>query len=195
MIGGIHRAGFVLAGGKSSRMGENKAFLRRSNTPLVQHIAQIVQEAAGCATVIGDPALYGGLGFPVVPDRILNAGPLAGLETALSISEAKWNLVVACDMPALQTSLLRQLLEEAEALPEPADCLMPVHHPLCAVYHRRCLPMIRTALNGGIRRVFDMLAMLRVVLSQTGNQRELQNVNTPQDWEEFLRSVGSEPCR
>src|SRR5579884_2288918 len=106
----MRHAGFVLVGGKSSRMGCDKAFLTWRGRPLAQHIAHMVETAAGSVTLIGDEARYSLLGYPVVADRLPGRGPIGGLATALSISEADWNLVAGCDMPLLDTDLLRRLI-------------------------------------------------------------------------------------
>src|SRR5579871_469780 len=108
-------AGFVLAGGRSSRMGRDKALLSFQGVPLVARVAEMVAQAAGSAVVIGDPGKYGGLGYAVVPDRRQGLGPLAGIEAALDFSTADWNLVLACDMPDVSAAFLRALLETAAA--------------------------------------------------------------------------------
>ena len=73
--------------------------------------------------LIGDPRKYGHLGYPVLPDRRPGAGPLGGIESALSYTTADWNLVLACDMPAISAEFLRGLLEAAERVN--ADALVP----------------------------------------------------------------------
>lgn len=161
----MNRAGFVLVGGGSTRMGRDKALLPYRGATLVEHIASIVVAAAGSATLVGDPGKYGHLGYPVVPDALPRAGPLAGICTALATSGADWNLVVACDIPAVSASFLKDLLEAAER--SGTDCLLPAGpsgrpEPLCAVYHRRALPAIRGALEQGVRKVLEGLAGLTV---------------------------------
>ncbi len=106
----MKRAGFVLAGGSSSRMGRDKALLRYGSATLIQHVAERVATAVGSATLVGSPARYARLGYPVVPDNFLDGGPLAGIQAALAASAADWNLVVACDMPGVTVEFLEGLL-------------------------------------------------------------------------------------
>ena len=73
------QAGFVLAGGKSSRMGRNKALLPYRGRTLVEHVAEIVETAAGSVSVVGDAETYGHLGYPVIEDVIPGCGPLSGI--------------------------------------------------------------------------------------------------------------------
>ena len=193
MIGGTSRAGFVLAGGKSSRMGENKAFLVYSGRPLIARIAEAVSAAAGQVALVGDPEVYGRLGYPAIPDRFVNCGPLGGMAAALAYTTADWNLLVACDMPAVTTGLLSAILEAAENLPGEADCLVPDAppgglQPLCAVYRRRCCGPAQDALARGERKVHDWLHTLHVHRWPVGEASPFQNVNTPLEWNGFLQS-------
>src|SRR5439155_2404727 len=134
---GTARAGFVLVGGNSSRMGQDKARLPLHGKTLVEHVAAAVAEAAGSVTLVGAPERYQSLGFPIVPDDRPGAGPLAGIHAALGASRADWNLIVACDMPVLSAPFLKSLLAAAES--SGADCLIPsgpsgLPGPLCAVH-------------------------------------------------------------
>ncbi len=181
----MRHAGFVLVGGTSSRMGQDKALLPFRGTTLAGYAAQLVEDAAGSATLVGDPRLYGPLGYPVIQDTMPGAGPLGGIATALGASPADWNLIVACDMPGLTAKLLRALIEQAES--DVGDCLVPhgasgCPEPLCAVYHRRCFGVIARALQCGVRKVTDGLAGLRVVEPSLEASGLFVNINTPQDW-------------
>ena len=175
----MSRAGYVLAGGASLRMGRDKALLDWNGYPLVVHLASMVQQTAGSVTIVGSFEKYGSLGFSIVSDREAGLGPLEGIRSALEHSVADWNLIVACDMPYLKPKLLAGLLGEAEL--RDADCFMPEGQPLCAVYHRRCLPVIEAALKNGIRKVRQALGSLDVGLYETAEVLCFQNMNRPED--------------
>jgi molybdenum cofactor guanylyltransferase len=184
----MSREGFVLAGGRSSRMGRDKALMEMEGIRLVSRAAKVVAAAAGTATVIGDREKYGGLGYPVKPDIFRGCGPLAGIHAALAISRADWNLVLACDMPEVESAFLDQLLERAEHAGN--DCLLPAGEsgrpePLCGVYHRRILPAIQQALEGGVRKMMDGLVGLRVEVFPVTGPGPFRNINTPADWSEY----------
>lgn len=177
-------AGFVLVGGRSSRMGRDKALLPFEGKTLGEYVAGVVLEAAGSVALIGDPSRYSHLGFPVVADSVLGCGPLGGIEAALCATHADWNLIVACDMPGVPAAFLRGLVNGAAG-----DCVLARGpsarpEPLCAVYHRRCLPDIREALARGVRKVTDGLASLDVRYAD-GPAHWFANVNTPEDWTLF----------
>ena len=175
----------MLAGGASSRMGHDKALLPSRGSTLLEQITREVVAAAGSVTVIAPPERYGGLGLIVISDLHPGQGPLGGIHTALSLTTADWNLIVACDMPGITASFLKELFEQAEA--SSADCLIPHNaqgrkEPLCAVYSRECLAPIARAIAAGVRKVTAGLHELRVAEWRPSTLDCFTNLNTPQDW-------------
>lgn len=177
------QAGFVLAGGRSTRMGRDKALLPIGGSTLIEHVAALVREAAGNVTVIGPPERYAHLGLPILADAIESKGPLTGLYTALSTSPADWNLLVACDMPGLTAEFLQSLLAAAEHAGK--ACLVPVTsqglEPLCAVYHRRVAPFAARALHANLLKMQDFIRSLDLAEWPVTDPAILKNVNTPAD--------------
>ncbi|MGH9558752.1 MAG: molybdenum cofactor guanylyltransferase [Bryobacteraceae bacterium] len=182
--GGTPRAGFVLAGGKSSRMGCDKALLPFATSTLVDHIAGCVLQAAGSVTLIGPPERYRALEIPVVADLVPGCGPLGGVFTALSITNATWNLIVACDMPGLEVEFLQTLFRAAEN--SGADCVVPEDsaglHPLCAVYHVRCREAAAAAIEAKSLKMHDFISSLRDEKIRATLPSVLENINTPEQW-------------
>jgi molybdopterin-guanine dinucleotide biosynthesis protein A len=181
------RAGFVLVGGKSSRMGRDKALLPCRRATLVEHVAGLVDMAVGNVSLVGPRDRYERFGYPVVTDLSPDRGPLGGIDAALRNSEAAWNLVVACDMPALPPDFLHSLLDEAEAAA--CECLIPVSpagvEPLCAVYHRECRNEIGRALDRGVLKVHEAVAALRARYWKVREAAWFVNLNTPEDWAHY----------
>jgi molybdenum cofactor guanylyltransferase len=177
-------AGFVLTGGRSSRMGRDKALLPIEGSLLVERTAERVRAAAGSVTLIGAPGRYAHLGLPVVADLAGGCGPIGGLHTALKTGRADWNLVVACDMPSLTTAFLSELLAAAKQLG--CTCLVPETdsglHPLCAVYHRRSSDAIEFAVQRKRLKMHDLLKSLGAVSWPIADASLLENVNTPLEW-------------
>src|SRR5581483_8008704 len=91
--------GFVLTGGRSSRMRPDKALLPFAGRPLADHVAAIVFRACGSATLVGSRAKYAHLGWPVIEDAVPGQGPLSGIHSALVHAAGRWSLVLGCDMP------------------------------------------------------------------------------------------------
>lgn len=175
------RAGFVLAGGRSSRMGRDKALLPVGQETMLARTCRLVHDAAGSVTLIAPPDRYPG--YRAVADQIEHCGPLAGLYTALSITPADWNLIVSCDLPNLTAALLDQLL--ARAARTAADAVVAQTaaglEPLCAVYHRRSLAAARACLDRKILKMHDFLSTLPFE-PVPADPRAVANVNTPEEW-------------
>jgi molybdopterin-guanine dinucleotide biosynthesis protein A len=165
-------------------MGRDKALLAVGNSTLLEVIAARVSAAAGSVMVIGSPERYAFLGLPVQADLISDCGPLAGVYTALKTSQADWNLVVACDMPNVTAGFLSSLLDAAEAAD--AAVLAPATldglHPLCAVYHRRALPGVRSLIERRSFKMHDALNDLQAVHWPIADASLLENINTPAEW-------------
>lgn len=184
-------AGFVLVGGASTRMGKDKALLPLGGGTLAQHIAMVVAQAAGNVMLIGQPERYGHLGHPVVADLRPGHGPLSGIETALSLELAEWNLIVACDLPQVSARLFTELIHAAES--SNSLCVLPLSsdglpQPLAAVWNIRALASVRSALDQGIRKVTDAIQKNEVLFWSLPDCSVFENVNTPEEWRAFLKS-------
>ena len=183
------RAGFVLVGGKSTRMGRDKALLPWSGRTLAEHVAGTVARVVPRVALIGAPERYNGLGYEVQADLFPNCGPIGGIATALKVSPAEWNLVVACDMPAISEVQLQMLLAAAER--SNGNCVIPVSEsgpePVCAVYHQRCLPALEDAIAARRFRMRDVVHELRADLIAVADPGFARNVNTPEDLQVFPR--------
>ena len=176
----------MLVGGKSSRMGRDKALLPYRGGTLGNAVAEAVRAAAGNVALVGSVRL----GYPIVPDVYPGEGPLGGILSALQNSTADWNLIVACDMPGLKVEFLGQLLDIAER--SEGDVLIPIgpsgrQEPLCAVYHRRALQGIYAAFARGVRKIALALEEIRTVTWPVSELSYFQNVNTPEDWSAYER--------
>ena len=182
----MRAAGFVLVGGRSSRMGRNKALLPWRDSTLVHEIAAKVLAAAGSVALVGPSQFPDAPRFDCVADLRPGFGPLSGIEGALASGRGELNLIVSCDLPLLDTQWLKHLLEEARSRNE--KCLMSEDsegrlHPLCAVYRSDCLPAVRMALDSGHLRLMDVVEELGA--AHVRMSAPLWNVNTPEDWERY----------
>jgi len=189
----MRAAGFVLAGGQSSRMGSDKALLPYRDRRLIQFVAEAVRDAAGSVTIVAPPERYAHLGLPVIADEIPGEGPLGGIITALAGSDAEWNLIVACDMPGVSAAFLRNLL--AEAVRAQSDICLPVSaaglpEPLCAVYRSSSLPALRAAFAAGVRKVTSAFGGLRIAALAGCEPSRFANMNTPEDWRTVVEAAG-----
>jgi molybdenum cofactor guanylyltransferase len=154
--------GFVLAGGRSSRMGADKALVRLAGQPLVAHSLRILREAALTVSIAGGKpglAAYA----PLVEDRQHGLGPLSGICNALASTTAHWAVFTSVDLPLLPGSLVAWLLHHARiagsAVTVPSVNGFAQTFP--AVVARRALPVLERELaagRGGCFAAFDAAA-------------------------------------
>jgi len=204
----ISVAGFIMAGGESSRMGVDKGLLEIAGVPMIVRAARLVESVVGApAVVVGTPEKYRASGLRAIADDGPRCGPLGGIATALRASDAEWNLIVACDLPYLTRKWLEYLLQRARD--SDAEAVVPLNlapankrgaEPLCAVYHKGAEQAMRRALERGVRKVTDGLAELRVEVIEPAAWKGFdfdgllfKNVNTPADYEEAKRKFGGRP--
>jgi molybdopterin-guanine dinucleotide biosynthesis protein A len=148
--------GVLLCGGKSLRMGADKALLELDGRKLIEYPLSVLgQVAQRVVLACGATARYAEFGCDLALDRDTSAGPLAGLLAGLEASATEWTAVLACDMPRADASVLHELLARAER--EELDaCLLEIERgtqPMFAVYRRTCAQAVRDALADGERRM------------------------------------------
>jgi molybdopterin-guanine dinucleotide biosynthesis protein A len=182
-------SGIVRAGGKSERMGRDKALMLLAGKPLISHVLEVL--ARVCDELIiasNDPRSYADLPARVVPDVFGDRGALGGIHAGLKAMRNERALVVACDMPFLSRSLLRFMAVVA------SDCDVVVprvdgeFEPLHAVYGVNCTAPIERLIADRPRRIvalYDYVRVREVNAEQVrlfGASRSFFNINTPQDW-------------
>ncbi|MBZ0160547.1 MAG: molybdenum cofactor guanylyltransferase [bacterium] len=184
--------GIVLAGGKSSRMGFNKAFIEFGGKRLIEATVDRLRALFPEVLIIAnDPPLYAYLGVKVISDLIPDSGSLGGIYTGLSAASYPTCFFVACDMPFLNADLIKLLVREAEGwdvvVPRVGGELQPLH----AVYARSCLPLMKEAIDTGVLKITRFFPKAKVNIIEESILREVDphllgfvNVNTPPELEQ-----------
>jgi molybdopterin-guanine dinucleotide biosynthesis protein A len=191
--------GFVLAGGRSSRMGSNKALLTLNGKLLIEHTKGILDSVCGKVFILGQRDLYGRFGLcyeDVYPD----CGPLSGIHAALLNSPTEWSLITAVDTPFITAEFLKYLVGRAvnSSAMVTAPCVGGQVQPLCTVFHHSFLPIVEAALKAGRYKVEPLfpkdqtLILGEAELDQFALAAEMfENLNTPEDLERARgRSTG-----
>src|SRR5215467_14263094 len=182
---------FVLAGGKSTRMGRDKATLPLAGRTLLETALAVARSVTKDVFILGPPGLYGAYG-EVIADIFPGCGPLGGIHTALTCSRTDLNLVLAVDTPFLSARLLAYLVgraaESTAMIAAPEINFYP--QPLCAVYRRDFLPIAELALRAGNYKIVPLfppdrtLAIPEAELARFAFTAEMfENLNTPEDLE------------
>lgn len=199
----------VLAGGRSSRLGEDKRRLRLwgegGPTLLERTVALVASLCPDVVVVLNDPQAWPGLPARLVGDRYPDGGALGGIYSGLAAAAEEHALVVACDMPLLSRPLLAAML----ARPRDYDALVPRSptpgaarnnldaEPLHAIYARACLEPMRAALEGGRRQIAAFFPQVRVVYVEPDEIRRhdpaghsFLNINTVEQMADARRLLG-----
>ncbi|PLR81587.1 molybdenum cofactor guanylyltransferase [Bacillus canaveralius] len=191
----MQATGIILAGGKSSRMGTNKAFLEVGNQAVIERIiAELSKIVSDLVVVTNHFAEYQSLGVPMTEDNWKGKGPLAGMEAGLLASKHDKNLVVACDMPFISVKLGQFLLEQLNqyeaAVPEINSRL----HPLFAAYRKETVPSIQESLSEDQLKIRSFLHRVNSKilkedeLSGLGlDGASLYNMNNPDEYRQALQ--------
>jgi molybdopterin-guanine dinucleotide biosynthesis protein A len=183
-------SGAILAGGQSSRMGENKAFVTVGGVPIIERVIAQVRPLVSELTIITNtPDRYEHLGLPLHRDILPGKASLGGLYTAIETAAADYTLVVSCDQPFLNPDLLRYL----NSLRQGYDVIVPLNRDdypqsMHAIYGKACAVPIRQRLEADRLKVIGFFPDVKVreVRSEEIDRYDSQrwsfiNVNTPED--------------
>jgi molybdopterin-guanine dinucleotide biosynthesis protein A len=183
----------ILAGGRSRRMGRNKAQLPAGDGTLIDHLARRLAPVVDETLVAGGPESVRLAGARRIDDRYQGLGPLAGIHAGLL--EARFSLVwvVACDLPDVEPALGELLRGYAAGVDAVVPRLGDDSEGVCAVYDRSLAPRIETFLQTGERRVQHFLGRIAVRYVTPAELRRVdpelrsfRNINTPADYEAWL---------
>src|SRR5712692_5293052 len=157
-------AGYVLAGGGSTRFGRDKALAEVGGTPMLERMIELLQSVTKQVKIVAARSKYAAFGAELVEDRWPGEGPLGGIITALedaakSAARREWNLIVSCDLPFLTADWLRFLDERAAK--SNALALLPHSaggpEPLCACYRTAAAEPLLRAFGSGVRKITEAL--------------------------------------
>jgi molybdopterin-guanine dinucleotide biosynthesis protein A len=190
---------FVLAGGKSRRMGTDKAYLRLGNEVLLDRAIKLAGSVADEVRIVGDAEKFASCTRLVTEDIYRERGPLGGIHAALSGTVSELNLMLAVDMPFLEPRFLTYLI--AQARESGAIVTVPNagggFQPLCAVYRREFAEVAEDSLRAGRNKIDALFSKVstRIIgeeeLARTGFSLEMfRNLNTPED----LKRARGEPA-
>lgn len=189
----METTGIILAGGLSSRMQQNKAFITVGNQQIIKRVQKELEAVCSDLMIVTNtPEDYLSLGIPTVVDIIPRKGPLSGVHAGLVNSKHYYNLVVACDMPFISKRLAEYLLERVPGYAAAVTRIGGRPQPLFAVYSKACLEPIEQFLNSDRRSITKFVEEQNNILwieeqcveaLALGDPNTLfLNVNTPQDW-------------
>lgn len=196
--------GIILSGGKSSRMGSNKALLQIGNETIIKRITSLMQSIFGNVIIVTNtPEVYKFLNIPLYEDIYKNKGPLSGIHSGLVHSSTKENFFISCDLPLISKELIEYIIE-FESDKSIKYCIASGHqHYLAGVYSKNLLPEIEKIINVSPKQSekkehkFSFKNLLMNIDAEIINLNHLSfynddlffNLNTPKDFEHLKEII------
>ncbi|HEX6507590.1 MAG TPA: molybdenum cofactor guanylyltransferase [Chloroflexota bacterium] len=192
----ILASGIILAGGRSSRMGRDKALLQTGDETLLGRTTRILSAVVDEVLVVGRSELPSEcLHAIAMPDDEPDTGPMGGIATGLQHMRSERAAVVACDLPFLSPAVPRFLLESLDGFDAVVPRVYGRIQPTCAVYARGCLQTFRQHIARGEYRLGHALSTLQVrwieeeLSAVDHGHRSFLNPNTIEEWQELRRQM------
>lgn len=190
--------GAVLAGGRSSRFGSNKALFAPDGETLINKAVDMLRPLVKEVVVSASHAnagAYAFLGLDIVEDQHSDCGPLGGLEALLNRCSTRWLLILTCDMPCVDSDMLRTMIDhvkqsggsfENRNLPQAiawrrSDGSVS---PFPLLIEKDALSVLRSRMSSGRRSMKGLLGALNTYYIIAPSDRLLSNINRPEDWKE-----------
>jgi molybdopterin-guanine dinucleotide biosynthesis protein A len=192
-------SGIILSGGKSIRMGENKAFIKVDGVPIINRIHDLFKELFQEVIIVTNhKGIFKDFDSKIYSDLIPNKGALGGLYTGIFFSSFHYSFCVACDMPFIKKSLVQYLINNIEdedvIIPRTKDGLQPLH----AIYSKKCLDPIKSTIEEGKFKIIDIYDLVKVKIVEENGFLSLDplresfiNVNTPEELSRLGRNKES----
>ena len=189
-------AALVLAGGKSSRMGRDKALILWDVNTILQRVCQVASECCQQVYILTPwPDRYRDIllkQYQFLPESKPSNGPLVGLADGLAQINTTWVLLLACDMPLLETVIIQLWINKLYIIPKDTLALVPKQadrwEPLCAFYRKEALPELQQFIQEGGRSFQSWFERIPVQAIPIGEReaKMLSNCNTQEDLERLV---------
>jgi molybdopterin-guanine dinucleotide biosynthesis protein A len=190
-------SGYVLAGGKSSRMGSDKAFLELGGETFLARAVKALESVCESRVKVvlnqNQAHFIEKIDVPSIFDVYENRGAAGGIHAALQDCESAYALILACDLPFVEKEAIKTLIETAQSAPENVAAIVPRQHdgrvqPLCGVYQTKiCLPVIQRLLEKQTSvSMNDFLTQIETLFIEIEHPEKLFfNVNRPEDFQKL----------
>lgn len=180
----MHATGIILAGGKSSRMGEDKGLVLLNGKPMIQYVIEALKEVVSDISIISNNESYNKFGVPVYADIIKDKGPVGGIYTGLYHSKTELNFCISCDVPMISSDFILWLLKRSGN----ASITLPMYkdqvHQMIGVYSKQVLVNFKESTEKGHLKLSqvnnDMACEIIDIEKEYANFDELifSNINT-----------------
>ena len=182
-------SGVILAGGKSRRYGKNKALVEIGGIALIKRVLRVIEPLFGSVVLITNtPETYAFLNIPMFEDRIKGVGPLGGIFTGLQVISENVGFFVACDMPFLNSHLIRYLASVREDFDVVVPTFSGKFEALHALYSKNCLTQIEKLIQDDVYQTIQLFQSVSVRYVEENEIRRFDpgldsfsNINKPEE--------------
>jgi len=171
----------ILAGGKSRRMGQDKALILFKGKAMITHSLNALEGMNIPISIIANSSEYEQFGYPVIGDEIPDKGPLGGIYTALLHSSTEKVLILPCDSPFLNKTAIDLLLDKSENELATVATQNGAIHPLFAVYSKELLSEVKSEIDSGNLKVIDAIRNYKKVNFDDVDPMIFANLNTMEE--------------
>lgn len=180
---------YILAGGKSQRMGTDKGLLPLGGKPFVSHIYEAVKPIVGeNIVIVSSNADYDFLGYTRIEDIVQDKGPVGGIYTALQHSKTKLNFILSVDAPLVSTELLLWILENQDGSYQMTQVqLQDKAYPLIGIYDRSLVSIFDENTKKDrlrLRQVIKEIKHQTLLIPEKWSD-QVQNINTPEEYQKI----------
>jgi len=189
-----HINAYILAGGKSSRMGSDKGLLLFHGEWMIERIIRQLEPVVERIIIVSNNPGYEKTGREIIKDKVKNIGPAGGIQAVLSHLQTSAAFIVSCDMPFIKTEGVRYLLSHSLD----AQITVPVHHhviqPLFGIYSKDCLHKWNNLVEQKIIKLQEMITHFQLKKINTGEidlftELSFININDKNDLKKALQQA------
>lgn len=189
-----HTTGYILAGGKSSRMGEDKGLKLFDGKALVQTVIEQMKLAVDKVVIVSNDTDYNQFGLEVIEDVVKDIGPAGGIYTALQHSTSEKNFIVSCDMPFIKPEAIRFMLVNSKNAEITLPKINGKLEPLFGVYSTKCLFLWKQLIDKNCIKLQEISKHFNLKIIDVSEQvifSEIlfQNINTPEEFKNALKNL------
>ncbi len=186
--------GYILAGGKSLRMGIDKGLILFNGKAIIQHVMEQVKPAVNKLVIVSNNPDYEKFGIEVISDLVTNIGPAGGIHVALNHTDVEKNFIVSCDMPFVTSRSIEFVISQTAQ----AQITLPIYHqkiePMFGVYSKGCLSKWNDLIRQNIFKLQDLISYFSILKLNVDdnnlfNDSVFFNVNTKEDLEKAIKKL------
>lgn len=189
-----HMNCYILAGGKSSRMGMDKGLIELKNKPIIDYVIEAVRPLFKKVFIVSNNLEYSKFGLELIPDLIKEIGPAGGILTAMNHCSTDQFFVVSCDMPFIHSAAVEYLIAEAQEYQITVPVYQTKFEPLFAIYSKSCLEKWKENIQKEMFKLQNIISNFKSKdLNVEGNplfpEELFTNINTREDLEKAIKKL------